>query len=85
MTQTTTLSDFLLVVVKDLEYFSQSQFKQDFVLEENKVELNKLLEFVKNIAESLIQKNNKTHSVKFDIQTEGSLPIIILVDECRIK
>jgi hypothetical protein len=84
LTKTTTLSDFLLVLVKDLEYFSQYQFKQYLVLEENEVELKKLLEFVKNIAEILIHKNNNTISVKFDIKTEGSLPIIILVDVGRI-
>jgi signal transduction histidine kinase/CheY-like chemotaxis protein len=54
------MSDYLLLLIKDLDYFSNIQVRKDPPkLEIEEVELNNTVSFVQQIAETLIYKNNK--------------------------
>ncbi len=84
ISQIKSMSNFLLVLVKDLNYFSETQIGKNIVFENKEIDLDELLNFCKEITDSLILKSNKANSVKFNI-TKKETPIKFIVDEWRLK
>jgi signal transduction histidine kinase len=84
ISQIKSMSNFLLVLVKDLNYFSESQIGKNIEFENKEVNLDEIMDFCREITDSLILKSNKSNSVKFTI-TKSETPLKFLVDGWRLK
>jgi signal transduction histidine kinase len=83
--QLKSLSDFLLILIKDLNYFSEHSLEKNIIFEEKETEVQKIIEFSENITNSLLYKSYKYRNVKFQIELEGNVPNKINTDEWRLK
>ncbi len=84
------MSNFLLVLVKDLDYFSQSQIGKNIQTEVNEVNITELLKFCSEIANCLLKKYNKFGKIQFNIKREADinrsyLYLYLYSDENRLK
>jgi signal transduction histidine kinase/CheY-like chemotaxis protein len=80
------MSNFLITLVKDLDYFSQSLVDPSSIkIEKSNSNLESILEFCEEIALSLIKKYNKSSSVRFIIEKSEKAPKFIFTDEWRLK
>jgi signal transduction histidine kinase len=84
ISQIKSMSNFLIVLVKDLNYFSESQIGKNIEFENKEVNLDEIMDFCREITDSLILKSNKSNSVKFTI-TKSETPLKFLVDGWRLK
>lgn len=66
------LSDYLLVLIKDLDYFSLSQLKQSFQISKTIINLKELCVFCTQIANALLIKSQKHKKVKFVLKLQES-------------
>jgi signal transduction histidine kinase len=78
------MSNYLLVLVKDLSVFSETQIGRDLIIENREINLDDLLNFCKEITYSTIIKLNKNNFLKFSIQKDVSFNTI-LSDDLRLK
>lgn len=79
------MSDYLLILIKDLDYFSNIQIKKDPPsLEIEEVGLTRVFEFCKQIADILIIKSNKK-KLNFIIQNDLPKDIKLKTDEVKLK
>jgi signal transduction histidine kinase len=83
--QLKSLSDFLLILVKDLNYFSEYSLEKKIAIEEKETELKEIVEFAENITYSLLNKCNKSRFIKFQVDIDYSVPQKIKTDEWRLK
>jgi len=83
--QIQSLSNFLQILIKDLNYFSESQFGRSAEYEEKETDLNSLVEFCVKIGESLLIKCNKNKKVELKVNIDERLPEKINTDEWRLK
>jgi signal transduction histidine kinase len=83
--QIKSLSNFLLILVKDLNYFSESQMGKDINLDMKETDLYEVISFSKNITTSLLKKSNKNDSIDFMVKIKKDVPKKIFTDEWRIK
>jgi signal transduction histidine kinase len=83
--QIKSLSNFLLVLVKDLNYFSEYQMGRNSSSNEKETDLFELIDFCKNITNSLLMKSGKNNSINFIINVDEMIPRIIFTDEWRLK
>jgi signal transduction histidine kinase len=79
------LSNFLQILIKDLNYFSESQFGKRTEYEENETDLNSVVEFCCKIAQTLLIKSNKSKKVELKVNIDQRLPEKIITDEWRLK
>jgi len=77
------LSDYLMILVKDIELISLKDFKKDMTFFYSKCELVPILDFCKNIMDMRI--NSLSKNIKFDYRQGSNVPDIIFTDETRIK
>jgi signal transduction histidine kinase len=61
------MSNFLLVLVKDLDFFAESELGNETNLETKEVDLDEILNFCAEITESLIKKSNRSNSLQFEV------------------
>jgi signal transduction histidine kinase len=85
LTQIKSMSNFLLVLVKDLNYFSEIHIGKNVKFEKNDVNLRELLEFSRDITESLLKKTSKQGGVTVSFYKSEDLPEIVVTDEWRLK
>ena len=86
MSLISTFSDYLLILIKDLDYFSNTQIKKEISLSKTKVNLNDLTLFCTQIANALLKKNQKQNCIKFIVKNLDNLHIkSIETDEIKIK
>lgn len=78
------LSNYLLILVKDLDCFSQSQMGKALKLEYSDCNLKDILNFCKEVTLGLINKNNKSQ-VKFKIIKKSNVPKRVFTDEIKLK
>jgi signal transduction histidine kinase len=80
------MNDYLLILIKDMDYFSikNSHIKKEISLDKEKVYINALINFLKNITIILLKKFDKENSIRFSIDTI-SLPEEIYTDEIKLK
>jgi signal transduction histidine kinase len=84
--QIKSISDYLLILIKDLDYFSQKSVKQaKNVLEYSQVKLEEVTQFCSNIVHSLIKKLNKVKDVAFTVNIKQSVPRYLITDEIKLK
>lgn len=79
------MSNFLLILVKDLDFFSQVQINKEFSIEKSEVDIFELVDFCKGITKSLIKKLNRSKQVKFLSEIKDGVPKIIMGDAWKIK
>lgn len=79
------LSDYLLILIKDLDYFSEKQSSKISNKLIEKLEIDHLVKFCSDITTTLLFKINKRHIVKFIVDVDESLPKFILTDEFKLK
>jgi len=83
--QIKSLSDYLLILIKDLNYFAEAEIRKDSLFLEKETDLYETKNFCEKITESLIKKSNKIESVNFKCIMEDNVPNIILTDEWKLK
>ena len=79
------LCQYMLVLSKDLECFSQIQNNIQPPIFLSRVNLKETVNFVKNIVIGLLAKNNKEKSIKFQCFIEKDTPNFIVTDEIKLK
>jgi signal transduction histidine kinase len=79
------MSSYLILLVKDLEFFSQSQNDTNISIEKKETKLEEVIELCKEIGNSLLKQQNKKSSIKFIIEKSDDLPRIVFTDELRLK
>jgi signal transduction histidine kinase len=77
------MSDFLIILIKDMDIFSQKTNKRTLKTDIEKVKVCSLVTFCKNIAETLIKKHQKER-LMFTVQQEN-VPEYIYTDEVKTK
>jgi signal transduction histidine kinase len=77
------MSDFLIILIKDMDFFSQKTNKKTLKTDIEKVKVCSLVTFCKNIAETLIKKHQKER-LMFTVQQEN-IPEYIYTDEVKTK
>ncbi len=85
LTQIKSMSNFLLVLVKDLNYFSEIHIGKNVKFEKNDVNLTELLDFSRDITESLLKKTNKQGGVTVFFNKSEDMPEKLVTDEWRLK
>lgn len=85
LNQIKSLSNFLQILIKDLNYFSESQLGSGVLFQENETELKSVIEFCCKIAQSLLIKCNKVKEVELKVNIDQMLPEKIKTDEWRLK
>ncbi len=83
--QIKSLSDFLIILVKDLNYFSELNLDKNIKIEEKETNLEEVLNFMSQITKSLMDRSNKSKFVNFKIELESEVPKTLKTDEWRLK
>jgi signal transduction histidine kinase len=88
--QITSISDYLIILIKDLDYFSQKTQKDKIQPEKKKLEFSKIkvqdiVMFCSNIANCFIKKLNKENEVAFALNLSDYLPKYLYTDEVKLK
>jgi signal transduction histidine kinase len=83
--QIKSVSNFLQILIKDLNYFSESQFGRRTEYEENETDLSSVIEFCSKIGQTLLSKSNKSEKVEYKVNIDERLPEKIITDEWRLK
>jgi signal transduction histidine kinase len=78
------MSNFLLVLVKDLNYFAEFEYDKEILIEKREIKLNELISFCQDITHALLRNLNKSKSVQFSIRKFTRLNSFVN-DEWRIK
>jgi signal transduction histidine kinase len=79
------MSDYLILLVKDLDYFSESQSSLNQFIHMKEVYSNDLVSFVGDIADSLIKRYNRKEYVKLNLIKDSRVPKVFWSDELRLK
>lgn len=82
------LCNYLLILMKDLDFFSASQVYQgnpNNKCDLSDTNLNEILEFCKEITVALVNKYNKKHLVQPIMYLGNDVPNIIRTDEFKLK
>jgi signal transduction histidine kinase/CheY-like chemotaxis protein len=85
--QIKSMSNYLIILVKDMDYFSQknSEQKMEKRIEVDKVNLSEIIKFCTDIVQALIKKAHKELKVDFNVIKENNLPTHITTDEIKLK
>ncbi len=75
----------MLILIKDLDFFCSKYSGPKAILEYSEVVLQDVLNFVFDIANSLIKKLQKDKQLKFTIEKLNTLPCIVNTDEMKLK
>lgn len=81
--QIKSLSNYLLILIKDLNYFSLTNFGIQPKLETRETDLDEILNFCRDMAEILLIKYNKSQ-VKFKIQKNFPETLIFMIDGTKL-
>jgi signal transduction histidine kinase len=79
------ISNYLIILVKDLDFFSMSQSDTNIPIVKKENNLDEVIEFCQEIAKSLLKKQNKSMAVKFIVEKSKDVPVTIFTDELRLK
>lgn len=83
--QTKSLSNFMQILIKDLNYFSESQIGKTIEYTYKETDLFELLDFCDKIKNTLLLKSNKKEKIEFMIKRCENIPDKITTDESRLK
>jgi signal transduction histidine kinase/CheY-like chemotaxis protein len=76
------MSDYLIILIKDMDFFSQKTNQKSLTLHKENVVISKLISFCKDIAETLIRKSQKDINLKVVLINS---PVSIYTDEIKLK
>jgi nitrogen-specific signal transduction histidine kinase len=81
------ISSYLIILVKDMDFFSQKNTKMTIEkkIEVDKVNLSDIINFCNDITLALIKKSQKDNSIKFQVIKGENLPKYIATDEIKLK
>lgn len=79
------LSNYMLILIKDFDYFSASQIKTQIHCEFADTDLEDLLNFCKEVTLALLNKSNKSETVEFSVSLPENIPTKIWTDEIKLK
>jgi signal transduction histidine kinase len=80
------LSGYLIILVKDMDFFSQKNSgTMKKKLELDKVNLSDIIKFCNNIVNALIKKSHKQANINFQVIKDRTLPNHITSDEIKLK
>jgi signal transduction histidine kinase len=83
--QIKSLSSYLQILIKDLNYFSETQLGKIKELKKKEIDLYSVIDFCKKIVKILLIKSNKNSKVDFNVNIEDRVPTKILTDEWKLK
>jgi signal transduction histidine kinase len=83
--QIKSLSSYLQILIKDLNYFSLTQFGKIKEFKKKEIDLYSVIDFCKKIVKILLLKSNKNSKVDFNVKIEDRVPKKILTDEWKLK
>jgi signal transduction histidine kinase len=84
--QIKSLSNYLIILVKDMDYFSQKTSEPiEKKIEFDKINLSDIIKFCNDIVIALIQKSHKQANINFQIIKDKNLPTYITTDEIKLK
>jgi signal transduction histidine kinase/CheY-like chemotaxis protein len=80
------MSSFLIILIKDMDYFSTKGLNMSNrnALDIEKVNLDQLIDFCRNIVHTLLKKYHKEDNVKFAVEKINA-PRYILSDDMKLK
>jgi signal transduction histidine kinase/CheY-like chemotaxis protein len=79
------MSDYLLILIKDMDYFSmKTNTNRKLSIDNDVINVRNFLSFIEDITKILIKKFNKENSICFEIQY-NYLPKEIISDEIKLK
>jgi signal transduction histidine kinase/CheY-like chemotaxis protein len=81
------MSSYLIILVKDMDFFSQKNTKMTIEkkIEIDKVNLSDIINFCNDITLALIKKSQKDNSINFQVTKGEHLPKYIMTDEIKLK
>lgn len=80
------ISNYLIMLIKDLDYFSLLNLKDaNIKLEKSNCDLLEILAFIDEIAMILLRRANKQSRIQFIINKEDSVKNLIYTDELKLK
>lgn len=79
------LCSYLHILMKDLNFYSQSNQGSITTYEKQEISVKDLVDFCKNITNTLIVKSNKSKAIDLLINVDKDVPRKILSDESRLK
>jgi signal transduction histidine kinase len=79
------LSNYLLILIKDLDYFSEQQAGEERGLNITEVNIDELIAFCSEIAKGLLKKAQKELDIEICIQKDEKICSTILSDEIKLK
>jgi signal transduction histidine kinase len=83
--QIKSMSNYLIILIKDLDYFSQYNTGMIKTVEMDYVNLDDLVQFCEDILIVLIKKLNKEDNVRVELYKCNKLPKSIYSDEIKLK
>jgi signal transduction histidine kinase len=84
--QIRSISDYMIILIKDLDYFSQKYMdKTKKALENTSFEIEDIAVFCSNIINCLIKKLNKERDISFSVNTACDFPCYVFTDEVKLK
>jgi nitrogen-specific signal transduction histidine kinase len=87
LSQIQSISDYLIILIKDLDYFSQkfTGGTSRTQVDNSVVATKDIINFCKNITLALIKKLQKDSSVEFSVTEDHGIPDKLYVDEIKLK
>ena len=85
MTQIKAFSNYLLILVKDLDFFSQTQVGKNIILEKTLTSIEEIISFCKEVGNCLLRKYDKKDQIQLISSNSPSIPEHIITDEGRLK
>jgi signal transduction histidine kinase len=79
------MSNYLLLLVKDLDYFSGNMLERKVELETNEIHILNMMKFCNKVCLCLLNKHGKMDQILFDIHLDENVPKIFYCDEWRLK
>jgi signal transduction histidine kinase len=79
------ISNYLLILVKDLDFFSQSEMDKSVTIDKHPRPLKETVEFCTDVAGSLLARFGKAQSVVFKVIKDVDVPELLCTDHSRLK
>ena len=86
LSQISSFSNYLMILIKDLNYFNQNDTQTKIISTEKiDCDLKEILKFSTDIGLSLLKRIGKDKNISFQVDISDDAPEIIKTDEFRLK
>jgi signal transduction histidine kinase/CheY-like chemotaxis protein len=79
------MSEYLLILIKDIDHFSQKQNEKEHKMDLALVSLDKIINFCQDITKALVSRYEKCSVIVFNTILTGAVPKQIYTDEMKLK